>query len=147
MNNFISQSEQLSGISDNTEVFGFPIRYDSIIYRNQEINFLSDVSGVQCVAQWNNLVVDLGLNNIYYKEDMCRFIDRRLDLITEYLNFPELSGARLEWFHNGDYRDIKLSYKGRILKVFLVSDSVNIEMLIPETVKLLYTSGLLEEPN
>ena len=121
------------------------IRYDTIEYRGQTINFLSDPSGVQCFAQWDEQLVDLGLNNIYYKEDMCKFIDYRLDLITDFRNFPNFVGAKLEYFHNGDYRDIRLSYKGRILKVFLVAGEVNEIQLISEAERILRSSGLLEE--
>ena len=109
------------------------------------INFLSDPMGVQCAAQWNNQIVDLGLNNIYYKEDMCRFIDRVLDLITEFPDEPRLVGAKLEYFQNGDFRDIRLKYKGRTLKVFLVTNNhVNETFLISESRNILYNSGLLE---
>ena len=114
-------------------------------YRDQTVNFLSDPMGNQCVAQWNNRIIDLGLNNIYYKEDMCRFIDRVLDLITEFSDEPILQGAKLEYFHNGDFRDIRLIYKGRILKIFLVAGNrVNETFLISESRNILYNSGLLE---
>ena len=122
---------------------GLVIRYDTIEYRNQEINFLSDPSGVQCFAQWNEQLIDLGLNNIYYKEDMCRFVDRRLDLITDFRNCPNFVGAKLEYFHNGDYRDIRLVYRGRLIKCFLVAGEVNEIQLISESEKILVKSGLL----
>ena len=137
-------SEQSFEISDAAKALGLVVRYDTIEYRGQEINFLSDPAGVQCFAQWNSELIDLGLNNIYYKEDMCKFIDRRLDLITDFRNCPNFDGARLAWFQNGDYRDIRLSYKGRILKVFLVTGVVDESYLISESKRLLVTSGLLD---
>ena len=124
---------------------GYALRYDSISYRGEEINFLSDVSGVKCVAQWRGQLVDLGMYNIHYKEDMCRFVDRQLDFITDFRDCQNFNGAKLEWFHNGDYRDIKLTYRGRILKVFLVTGDVNETWLISESKKLLLNSGLLED--
>ena len=138
-------SKQSFEICKEAKRLGLVIRYDTIEYRDQEISFLSDPSGVQCFAQWNNLLVDLGLNNIYYKEDMCKFVDRQLDLITDFRNCPNFVGAKLEYFHNGNYRDIRLLYKGRILKVFLVADTVDEIQLISESCKILLTSGLLEE--
>lgn len=132
-------------ISKEARDTGLVIRYDTILYRDQEVNFLSDVSGVQCFAQWDQQLIDLGLNNIYYKEDMCRFIDYRLDLITTFRDSPNFVGAKLEWFHNGDYRDIRLSYKGRILKIFLVAGEVDVTFLISESKKILINSGLLED--
>lgn len=138
-------SEPLFEISKEARQLGLVVRYDTIRYRDQEINFLSDPSGVQCFAQWRGTLVDLGLNNIYYKEDMCKYIDRSLDLITTFRNCPDFAGAKLEWFKNGDYRDIRLVYKGRILKVFLVADEVDEIILISEAEKLLRNSGLTEE--
>lgn len=124
---------------------GYALRYDSISYRGEEINFLSDVSGVKCVAQWQGRLYDLGMCNLRYKEDMCRVVDRQLDLITNFLDQPELSGAKLEYFRNGDFRDIRLSYRGRVLKVFLVAGKVNETLLISESERILRHSGLLEE--
>lgn len=140
-----TNSELSFEISKEAQDAGLIIRYDTVLYREQEINFLSDPSGVQCFAQWNNQLVDLGLSNIYYKEDMCRVVDRKLDLITTFRDCPDFVGAKLEYFHNGDYRDIRLSYRGRILKVFLVAGQVNETLLISESKKILLNSGLLED--
>ena len=145
--NSMMNLETLSEASNIPEALGLVVRYDTICYRDQEINFLSDPAGVQCFAQWNDELVDLGLNNIYYKEDMCKFIDRRLDLITTFPKLPELQGAKLEWFHNGDSRDIRLSYCGRILKIYLtVGDcsAVNLPYIINDAQQVLYKSGLIE---
>lgn len=134
-----------SETSSELKARGLVVRYGSMEYRDQTVNFLSDPMGNQCVAQWNNQIIDLGLNNIYYKEDMCRFIDRVLDLITEFPDEPRLVGAKLEYFHNGDFRDIRLIYKGRILKIFLVAGNhVNETFLISESRNILYNSRLLE---
>jgi hypothetical protein len=137
--------ETLFQISDEAKRLGLVVRYDTIEYRGEEINFLSDPMGVQCFAQWQGKLIDLGLNNIYYKEDMCKFIDRTLDLITDFRNCQNFVGAKLEYFHNGDYRDIRLSYKGRMLKIFLVAGPVNEIQLISESERILRTSGLLDE--
>ena len=132
-------------ICKEAKQLGLVVRYDTIEYRGETINFLSDPSGINCWAQWNNELIDLGLNNVYYKEDMCKFIDRKLDLITDFRNCPDFAGAKLEYFHNGDFRDIRLCYKGRILKVFLVAGEVNETLLISESERLLHVSGLLDE--
>jgi hypothetical protein len=138
-------SEQSYEICKEAKQLGLVVRYDTIEYRGHEVNFLSDPAGVQCFAQWNSQLIDLGLNNIYYKEDVCKFIDRQLDLITDFRDCPNFVGAKLEYFHNGDYRDIRLSYKGRILKIFLVAGPVNETWLISESKKILISSGLLED--
>ena len=136
--------EQSFEISKEARELGLVVRYDTIRYRDQEIYFLSDPAGVQCFAQWRGTLIDLGLNNIYYKEDMCKYVDRTLDLITDFRNYPDFVGAKLEYFHNGDFRDIRLCYKGRVLKVFLVVGPVNETLLISESIKLLTNSGLLD---
>ena len=142
--NSMMSSEQSLEICNEAKQLGLVVRYDTISYRDQEVNFLSDPAGVQCFAQWNNQLIDLGLNNIYYKEDICKFIDRQLDLITDFRDCQNFAGAKLEYFHNGDYRDIKLSYKGRVLKIFLVTGPVNETWIISESQKILISSGLLE---
>jgi hypothetical protein len=101
--------------------------------------------GIQCFGKCKDWLVDLGLNNIYYKEDMCKFIDRQLDLITDFRNCPDFAGAKLEYFHNGDFRDIRLVYKDRILKVFLVAGEVNETWIISESERILRAYGLLNE--
>ena len=137
--------EQSLEISKEAKQLGLVIRYDSIEYREETVEFLSDPLGVQCFAQWRGMLVDLGLNNLYYREDMCKFIDRALDLITDFRNQPDFIGARLEYFKNGDFRDIRLVYKGRLIKCFLVAGAVNETLLISESKRILRTSGLLDE--
>lgn len=145
--NSMMNLETLSEASNTPEALGLVVRYDTITYRDQEINFLSDPAGVQCFAQWNGELVDLGLNNIYYKEDMCKFVDRKLDLITTFPKSPELQGAKLEWFHNGYSRDIRLCYKGRVIKVYLTAgdgSAVNLSYVIDDAQQTLNKSGLIE---
>ena len=138
-------SEILLPISDKAKTLGLVIKYGAINYRDQEVLFLSDPSGHECWAQWDGGLIDLGLDNIYYKEDMCKFIDRQLDLITDFRDCPNFTGAKLEYFHNGDYRDIRLLYLDRILKIFLVAGTVNETWIISESKKILLKSGLLAE--
>lgn len=145
VNNLEQQSITQLEISNEAKQLGLVVRYDTIEYRGETINFLSEPMGVQCFAQWRGKLIDLGLNNIYYKEDMCKFVDRELDLITDFRNCPNFVGAKLEYFHNGDFRDIRLCYKGRILKVFLVAGEVNETFLISESEKILRKFVLLDE--
>ena len=130
-------------ISKQAQQLGLVVRYDTIEYRGEIINFLSDPSGVECWAQWKGQLIDLGLNNIYYKEDICKYIDRTLDLIADFRNCQNFVGAKLEYFNNGDFRDIRLVYKDRILKIFLVTGEVDETFLITESERILLTSGLL----
>jgi hypothetical protein len=143
--NSTTNLEQSFEICDEAKQLGLVVRYDTIEYRGETVNFLSDPPGHQCFAQWRGKLVDLGLNNIYYKEDMCKFVDRELDLITDFRNCPDFAGAKLEYFHNGNFRDIRLCYKGRILKVFLVAGEVNETFLISESTRILRTPGIIDE--
>lgn len=129
----------------HSDLKGLPVRYDEIEYRGYSIEFLSDLAGVQCFGKCGDWLVDLGLNNIYYKEDMCRFIDRQLDLITDFRDSPNFAGAQLSYFNNNGFRDIKLSYRGRLIKCFLVAGPVDETWIISESKKILINSGLLED--
>ena len=141
----VASNQNLDPLLCHSDLKGLPVRYDEIEYRGFTVEFLSDPAGVQCFAQWNNELVDLGLNNIYYKEDICKFIDRRLDLITDFRDSPNFAGAQLSYFNNSEYRDIKLSFKGRIIKIFLVAGPVDETWIISESKKILINSGLLED--
>lgn len=133
-------SETLSETSD------ISLRCSIIEYRGEQVEFILSPDGRQTFAHWRDRKIDLGLDNIYYKEDMCKYIDRELDLISTFPKFPELQGAQLEWFNNGGYRDIRLKYKGRIMKVFLITAGIIDEtFLISESVNILHKSGLLDE--
>ena len=132
-------------IPESAKQLGLVVRYDTIQYRGQEVNFLSDPAGDQCFANWRNQLIDLGLHNRTYKEDVCRIIDRELDLITEFRNCPDFAGAKLEYFHNGDFRDIRLVYKSRTIKVFLVAGEANETWIISESERILRTPGLLTD--
>jgi hypothetical protein len=135
-----TNSEQLSETSD------ISLRYSAIEYRGEQIEFILSPDGRQVFAHWRDKKIDLGLDNIYYKEDMCKYVDRELDLISTFPKLPELQGAQLEWFNNNGYRDIRLKYKGRLIKVYLVmSQDIDVTLLISESVRLLQHSGLLEE--
>lgn len=141
----LMSSEQSFEISNEAKQLGLIIRYDTISYRGEEVNFLSSVDGVECFAQWRGKLIDLGLNNLYYREDICKYIDRELDLITDFRDCPNFIGAKLEYFHNGDFRDIRLCYKGRTVKVFLVAGPINETLIISQSERILSTPGLLAE--
>ena len=142
MDNLIVSS--MTNSEQSSETSNISIRYSTIEYRGETINFILDPSGHQVFAEWRGQKLDLGLDNIYYKEDACKFIDRQLDLITTFPKFPELQGAQLEYFNNAGFRDIRLKYKGRIIKIFLVVDKINEDILINEAINLLIKSNLLE---
>ena len=121
------------------------IKYEVISYRDKTVEFLSDISGDYYFARIDGELVDLGYHPVATKETIQKFIDRRLDLITEFRDYPDLEGSILTYFNNGGFRDIVLKYKGRLLKIFIVTGSVDEIWLISESVRILRTSGLLDE--
>lgn len=92
---------------------------DHLSYRGFEIDFYEDVAGRQLVAVWEDKVFEFGVYNTMAKEDMKLIIDDHLDTITRFKEQPAFHGAKLEYFQNGSFSDVRLIYQGRILRVFL----------------------------
>lgn len=92
---------------------------DSFIYRGIQVDFYEDCLGHQVVTQWENKVIEFGEYNTMYKDDMKLIIDDHLDTITRFRNNPKYYGSKLTWFQNSEFRDVKLVYRGRILKVYI----------------------------
>ena len=92
---------------------------DSMTYRGISVDFYEDCLGHQVVTMWKDKVIEFGVYNAVYQDDMKLIIDDHLDTITRFKDQPELYGSKLTWFQNGSFRDIKLVYKGRLLKVYI----------------------------
>ena len=119
---------------------------DTLTYRGITVDFYQDPMGSQIWTYWRNKPLGFGTDNWNYKDDMKAIIDDLLDTITRFEQFQDLAGAKLTWFQIGKYRDIKLTYRGRLLKVFLVMDEsrVNLEQLLSESVKIIQRVGIEE---
>ena len=140
----LDQSSKQSFETCNSENFRL-IKYETIEYREQIVDLLSDLCGDNYYFKWNNNIIDLGIHPVDVKKTVCAFLDRRLDLISTFSEYgPEFEGAYLSYFNNSGYRDIVLRYKGRILRVFLVFDSINEQELIENCKNILLSSGLLD---
>lgn len=91
------------------------------IYRNIKVDLYNDDKCQQIVAcilpndYFETFEIGLGAFNFTYKEDLHALIDQKLDNIYDYDG--QFSGASLEWFDNAGFRDIKLIYKNRVLKI------------------------------
>lgn len=92
---------------------------DSMTYRGISVDFYEDCLGHQVVTMWKDKVIEFGVYNTVYQDDMKLIIDDHLDTITRFKDQPELYGSKLTWFQNGPFRDIKLVYKGRLLKIYI----------------------------
>ena len=119
------------------ELSNYGVEVDSFLYRDQELRFYEDILGHQIVAIWNNQVFQFGVMNTSYREDMKLVVDDFFDTITRFEALPMFYGAKLEYFQNHGFRDIRLSYRGRVLKVFLNPESINSEDLKRECLELL----------
>ncbi len=87
-------------------------------YRGIQVKFYEDCLGHQIITNWEGKVIEFGAYNLQYQDDMKLIIDDYLDTITRFPHNPLLYGSKLTYFQNGKYRDIKLVYRGRILKVY-----------------------------
>lgn len=120
---------------------------DTLAYRGFNIDFYEDPLGNQVWCYWQNKPLGFGTGNWNYKEDLKLVIDNWLDTITKFEQFQNITGAKLVWFQNGDFRDIKLVHQKRLLKIFLVTDvdKVNIKKVINESLDILHKLGLDSE--
>ena len=66
-------------------------------------------------------------------------LDDHLDTITRFSEFPELYGSKLTRFQNGSFSDIKLVYRGRILKVYINPDENDLFSIIEDSRRILFT--------
>ena len=115
---------------ENLEKYGVPI--DTLEYRGFKVNLYEDREGRQLVAIWQNQLLELGRDNTVYQDDLKMIIDEYLDTISRFEDYPNLYGSKLEYFQNAGFRDAKLSYRGRILKIYTLGNSCNKETLIQD---------------
>lgn len=98
---------------------------ETFTYRGITVNCYEDYIGHQVVFPWQGKVVELGSYNTVYQDDIRMILDDYLDTITRFSEYPELYGSKLEYFQNGNFRDIRLMYRGRLLKCFLTTNTVD----------------------
>lgn len=138
-------SEKLSKTS-NTEVDLKQIHLsptwiplETFTYRGITVDCYEDCLGHQVVFPWKGKVIELGEYNTVYQDDIKLIIDDHLDTITRFSDFPELYGSKLTWFQNGSFSDIKLVYRGRILKVYINPDENDLFSTIEDAKRTLYS--------
>lgn len=107
--------------------YGIPI--DHLSYRGVDIDFYEDVSCHQLVAIWKDQLVEFGSYNTQAREDMKLLIDEDLDTLTRFSFDPRLYGAKLEYFQNGAFSDIRLVYQGRVLHIFLNPNPADLDLI------------------
>lgn len=105
---------------------------DSMTYRGISVDFYEDCLGHQVVTMWKDKVIEFGTYNTVYQDDMKLIIDDYLDTITRFSEEPKFQWSKLTWFQNGDFRDIKLLYKNRILKIYTDVDENDLISIIDD---------------
>ena len=122
----------------------------SLDYRGHHIDFYDDPDGNQVYAIWKSKAIYFGTFNTDYVAEMKKIID--LDEDTIYV-FKEYPGARLMYFKNACWLDIKLVYNKRTLRIYpalgsgVLSDE-NKEGIIKDAQELLerfYINGIVDK--
>lgn len=111
---------------------------ESFTYRGITVDCYEDCIGHQVVFPWRGKVIELGEYNTVYQDDIRLILDDYLDTITRFSEYPELYGSKLTWFQNGSFSDIKLIYRGRILKVYINPNENDLFSIIEDAKRLLY---------
>ena len=112
---------------------------ESFTYRGITVDCYEDCIGHQVVFPWRGKVIELGEYNTVYQDDIRLILDDYLDTITRFNEYPELYGSKLTRFQNGSFSDIKLVYRGRILKVYINPDENDLFSIIEDAKRTLYS--------
>lgn len=112
---------------------------ESFTYRGITVDCYEDCIGHQVVFPWRGKVIELGEHNTVYQDDIRLILDDYLDTITRFSEYPELYGSKLTRFQNGSFSDIKLVYRGRILKVYINPDENDLFSIIEDAKRRLYS--------
>ena len=112
---------------------------ESFTYRGITVDCYEDCLGHQVVFPWRGKVIELGEYNTVYQDDIRLILDDYLDTITRFSEYPELYGSKLTRFQNGSFSDIKLVYRGRILKVYINPDENDLFSIIEDAKRTLYS--------
>ena len=112
---------------------------ESFTYRGITVDCYEDCIGHQVVFPWRGKVIELGEYNTVYQDDIRLILDDYLDTITRFSEYPELYGSKLTRFQNGSFSDIKLVYRGRILKVYINPDENDLFSIIEDAKRTLYS--------
>jgi hypothetical protein len=111
---------------------------ETFTYRGISVDCYEDCIGHQVVFPWRGKVIELGSYNTVYQDDIRMILDDYLDTITRFSEYPELYGSKLTWFQNGSFSDIKLVYRGRVLKVYIDVNENDLFSIIEDAKKILF---------
>ena len=86
---------------------------------------------------WKDRVIEFGVYNTVYQDDMKLLIDDCLDTISRFSHDPKFYGSKLTYFQNSNFRDIKLVYRGRVLKIYYDVDENDLISIIKDAESVL----------
>jgi hypothetical protein len=112
---------------------------ESFTYRGITVDCYEDCIGHQVVFPWRGKVIELGEYNTVYQDDIRLILDDYLDTITRFSEYPELYGSKLTRIQNGSFSDIKLIYRGRLLKVYIDPNENDLFSIIEDAKRTLYS--------
>ena len=112
---------------------------ETFTYRGITVDCYEDCIGHQVVFPWRGKVIERAEYNTVYQDDIKMIIDDHLDTVTRFSDLPELYGSKLIRFQNGSFSDIKLVYRGRILKVYINPNENDLFSIIEDAKRILYT--------
>lgn len=114
------------------------ILLDSLDYRGIHVDFYNDSVGEQAIAVWKDKVVEFGNYNTLFLDEIKLLLDDELDTITRFEDEPNYYGAKLERFQNGAFSDLRLLYRGRILKIYLNVDENDLFSIIEDSKQVIF---------
>lgn len=114
------------------------ILLDSLDYRGIHVDFYNDSVGEQAIAVWKDKVVEFGNYNTLFLDEIKLLLDDELDTITRFEDEPKYYGAKLERFQNGAFSDLRLLYRGRILKIYLNVDENDLFSIIEDSKQVIF---------
>lgn len=88
-------------------------------YRGFSFPIYLDDYGQQYYTIFDGEELGFGAYNTGYREDLMYLVDSKLDTIKKFDRDSEAFGGVVEYFFNGTGRDIRVSYRSRILKVYI----------------------------
>ena len=108
----------------------------TVHYRGQDVDVFMDDYGQQYYIRGIQGFDDYGLGsfNPNYEDEITSIVDHKIDTIA--INWSDkYYGIMLSWFNNGGHRDIQLTYKMRVLHIFLTDDDQPEENIDVEELK------------
>lgn len=122
---------------DKDKALKLPDYIETVQYRGETVDMLNDDYG-QCVyTTWRSNQIGFGTYNFSYRTDFASLVDDELDTVFWWDLKGEFPGAVLKKFNNAGTMDIKLTWRSRILKIWLSPMCIKKEDLIMQAEEIM----------